>query len=166
MQRFVCLLLFALVWVGPGEGFAQQPTVEERLIRLEEGQKALIQRVEDTNRRIEDTNRRVDDLRTDTNQRFEELRADMNQRFEELRADMNQRFADMMFWLQLVFGAVFATLGAVVAQWLTTMRRVSHIETQVVDHLRETEKDRLLMLQHERLEALTARLERVEAAGR
>ena len=137
MQHFVCLLLFALILGWTGEGVAQQPTVEERLIRVEEGQKALVQRIDDTNRRIDD-----------------------------LRADMNQRFADMMFWLQLVFGAVFATLGAVVAQWLTTMRRVSHIETQVADHLRETEKDRLLMLQHEQLEALTARLERLEAAGR
>jgi chaperonin cofactor prefoldin len=159
MQRFLHLLLFALILGWTGEGFAQQPTVEERLIRLEEGQKSL--------------EKRVEDLRSDMNQRFGELRADINQRFEavdqrfgELRADMNQRFADMIFWLQLVFGAVFATLGAVVVQWLTTIRRVAQVETQVADHLRETEKDRLLMLQQERLEALTARLERLETEGR
>ena len=34
----------------------------ERIIRLEEGQKAIIQRIEDTNKRIDDMNRRIDDV--------------------------------------------------------------------------------------------------------
>ena len=135
----------ALILVWAMDGFAQQrPTIEERLIRLEVGQKALGQRIEDTNRRIDD------------------LRVDMNQRFEDLRADMDRRFDDMLLWLQLMFGAVFATLGAVVAQWLTTARRVVRVETQMEEHLAETEKDRLLVFQGEKLEALEARLERLE----
>jgi hypothetical protein len=76
---------------------------------------------------------------------------------------MNQRFEDLTFWLQLTFAAVFATLGAVVLQWVTTLRRTTRVATQVEDHLRETEKDRLLVLQQEKLQALEARLERLEA---
>ncbi len=41
----------------------------ERIIRLEEGQKAIIQRIEDTNKRIEDTNKRIDD----TNRRIDDV---------------------------------------------------------------------------------------------
>ena len=135
----------ALMLVWAMDGFAQQrPAIEERLIRLEVGQKALGQRIEDTNRRIDD------------------LRVDMDQRLADLQGEMNRRFDDMMFWLQLMFGAVFATLGAVVAQWLTTARRVVRVETQMEEHLAETEKDRLLVFQREKLEALEERLERLE----
>ena len=143
---FHTFLWMALVLLWAMDGFAQQPAVEERLIRVEEGQKALVQRVEDTNRRIDD------------------LRADMNQRFADLRADMNQRFADLMFWLQMTFGAVLVVMGGLIAQWLVMWRRLIRVDILLADHLRETEKDRLLAFQREDIEVLKQRMERLEAS--
>ena len=117
-----------LLW-GTGLAAQERPTVEERLIRLEEGQKGLAQRIEGIDRSL-------------------------NQRIEDLRTDMNQRFGDLNFWLQLIFGTIFATLGAVLVQWATTVRRTDRLATRLEEHLRETEK----------LQQLEARLERLEAS--
>ena len=138
---FCSVLQIVLILMWAGDGFAQQgPTVEERLIRLEEGQKALIQRIEDTNRRIEDTNRRIDDL----------------------RADVNGRLDDMQFWVQLLVGVVSGFGLVLVGGWITLAVKVSRVETRVQDHLPEAEKDRLLAFQREEIEALKARVERLE----
>ena len=156
-MRRRCFLL-AVVFLGV---VGKHPAAgQEGLIRLEEGQKALAQRLEDLNQsliqRIEGTNQRIEA----TNQRIE----DANRRLEDLRMDMNQRFADLNFWLQLLFGMIFATLGAVLVQWATTMRRTTRMEDQLGAHLAETEKDRLLTFQREEIEVLKGRLERVEQA--
>ena len=166
MNRSFLLALGLVVGGVAGQGVEAQagPTVEERLIRLEAGQKRLAQRLEDTNRWLddlrEDMNVRFEELRTDTNTRFEELRADTNTRFD----DMNTRFDGLTFWLQLLLGGVFAILGAMVVQWVTTVRRTDRLETRVNGHLAETEKDRLLAFQREAIEELWTRLKRVEHA--
>ncbi|MEW6618416.1 MAG: hypothetical protein AB1422_03540 [bacterium] len=67
--------------------------IEERLIRLEEGQKTLNQRLDDINQRFNDMNQRFDDM----NQKF-------NQRFD----DMNQRLNDMMGIMLSGFGVLLA----------------------------------------------------------
>jgi predicted nucleic acid-binding Zn-ribbon protein len=79
----------------------------ERLTRLEEGQKMIIEimnkRFEDINKRFEDINRRFEDI----NKRFE----DVNKRFE----DLNKRFEDInsRFTMLTTFMAVgFSTLAA------------------------------------------------------
>jgi len=81
--------------------------VLERLARLEEGQKMIIEimnkRFEDINKRFEDINRRFEDI----NKRFE----DVNKRFE----DLNRRFEDInsRFTMITTFMAVgFSTLAA------------------------------------------------------
>ena len=155
MNRVFLLALGLVVGGVAGQGVEAQagPTVEERLIRLEAGQKGLAQR-------LEDMNRRLDDLRAETNKRFEELRTETNKRFD----DMNKRFDGLTFWLQLLLGEVFAILGAIVVQWVTTVQRTDRLETRVNEHLAETEKDRLLAFQHEAIEELWTRLKRVEHA--
>ena len=45
--------------------------IAERLTRLEEGQKAL-------NKRIDDTNKRIDDLRAEMNRRFDDVNKSIN----------------------------------------------------------------------------------------
>jgi len=81
--------------------------VLERLARLEEGQKMIIEimnkRFEDINKRFEDINKRFEDI----NRRFE----DVNKRFE----DLNKRFEDInsRFTMLTTFMAVgFSTLAA------------------------------------------------------
>ncbi|MFQ6042238.1 MAG: hypothetical protein ACE5PV_15390, partial [Candidatus Poribacteria bacterium] len=73
-------------------------SIEERLIRLEDGQKALNQRIDDMNKRFDDMNKRFDDI--------------------------NKRFGDLQFWLQLVFGVVALMLAGLIAHWLLMWRRL------------------------------------------
>jgi len=113
---------------------AEKPTVEERLIRLEEGQKRLNQRIEDTNRRIDD-----------------------------LRQDMNQRFADLHFWLQIVIAMLALVIAGLIAQFLLVWQRLVRVESKVEEHLAETEKDRLIVFQRGEIDMLKARLDKLEA---
>ncbi|MEW6609805.1 MAG: hypothetical protein AB1414_20570 [bacterium] len=71
--------------------------IEERLIRLEEGQKAL-------NQRLDDMNQRFDDM----NQKFNQRLDDMNQKFNQRFDDMNQRLNDMMGIMLSGFGVLLA----------------------------------------------------------
>jgi hypothetical protein len=49
---------------------------------------------------------------------------------------VDNRFSDLNFWLQMTFGAIFATLGMVVLQWATTIRRA----TQLTERLERVEQ--------------------------
>ncbi len=72
MRRVLILIVIAILLstfslsFGREVSFTQED--RERLIRLEtrleEGLKAINQRIDDTNKRIEDTNKRIDDLQT------------------------------------------------------------------------------------------------------
>jgi vacuolar-type H+-ATPase subunit I/STV1 len=155
--------------------------------------KAVNQRIDDTNKRIDDTNKRIDDFRADVNKRFEELRADTNKRFEELRADTNKRFEELRTdtnkrfeelrtdtskrfddlnrrldtlerWLQWIFTSSVLVLLSMVGGGVYLWRKETRTETLLADHLRETEKDRLIALQREELELLKKRLDRLEQA--
>ncbi|MBF0343385.1 MAG: hypothetical protein HQL06_04055 [Nitrospirae bacterium] len=71
----------------------------DRIIRLEEGQKAINQRIDDMNKRFEDMNRRFED----TNRRLD----DMNRRLD----DMNKRLDQMMTLILWGFGILFGGMG-------------------------------------------------------
>ncbi len=63
-------VLLTLMIILPRTGFTQErlsvtdKEIVERLTRLEEGQKALNQRIDDVNKRIDDVNKRIDDLQS------------------------------------------------------------------------------------------------------
>jgi DNA repair exonuclease SbcCD ATPase subunit len=110
--------------------------IVEKLTRLEEGQKALGQRIDDTNRRLEeglkalnqridDTNRRLEEGLKALNQRVEEgakalnLRIDdTNRRIDELKQDLGQRIDELrqtLLWgLGVMFAGMFALVGLVI----------------------------------------------------
>jgi len=139
---------------------AEKPTIEERLIRLEEGQTRLAQRIEDMNnslnKRIDDVNKRIDDVNgriDDINTRFAELRQDMNQRFE----DMNQRIDDLYLLSQIAVGVLAVVLAGLIAHIIWIWKRLTEIETKVKDHLSEAEKDRLIASYREEIEKLKSK---------
>jgi len=72
----------------------------ERLTRLEEGQKTVVQRIDDTNRRIDELNKAL-------SQRIDELRQDIGQRLEELRQTL-------LWGLGVTFAGMFALIGFVI----------------------------------------------------
>jgi hypothetical protein len=127
---FLILIIFL-----PVSLWSQQPekqTIEERLIRFEAGQQNLEQRLED-------------------------FRSDVNTRFAELRTDMNQRFDDFQFWLQIIFGAVIACLGAILIQWMIMWKRIAKVEAQVEDRI-------VLGYREEELREIKRRIEKLEAS--
>jgi DNA repair exonuclease SbcCD ATPase subunit len=92
--------------------------IVEKLTRLEEGQKALGQRIDDTNRRLEEglkaLNQRVEEgdkalnLRIDdTNRRIDKLKQDLGQRIDELRQTL-------LWGLGVMFAGMFALVGLVI----------------------------------------------------
>ena len=89
----------------------------------------------------------MDQRFADMNQRFVDMEKSMDHRF----AAMDQRIADMLFWLQVTFGAVLMVLVGLAGQWVMMWRRVVGTETMVEEHVKETEKDRLINVQTEEI---------------
>ncbi|MFH1097010.1 MAG: hypothetical protein ABH886_00490 [Candidatus Desantisbacteria bacterium] len=97
---------------------------------------------------------RLDSLEQMINQRFVAMEKSMDQRFtamDQRLNDTNNRFGDMMFWLQVTFGAVLMVLAGLAGQWVMMWRRVVQTETVVEEHLKVTEKDRLVNVQIEEI---------------
>ncbi len=94
-------------------------TLEQRLIRLEEGQKHL--------------DKRIDELRADMNARFDALRADMNNRFE----DMNRKFN----WLYILLAAIIALNGAMVGSVIWMAKQDRPVGKHHYDQILATENE-------------------------
>ncbi len=144
------LLALPLVGVSTGASVQAPPatSIEERFIRVEEGQRNL-------EKRFDDLNRRIDDLRADMNERFAEMNqrlAEMNQRFVDMKGDMNQRFGDMnqrfgdinqrlddmnrrigdiMTFLQILVGVLAAVAIGIFGTLLLMWRRLVKVEADV-----------------------------------
>lgn len=127
----ISTVILILIIFSPLSLWSQQPgkqTIEERLIRLEMGQQNLENRL-----------------------------TDVNTRLSELRTDMNQRFDDFKFWLQIIFGAVVACLGAILIQWMIMWKRIVKVESQVEDRI-------VLGYREEDLRDIKRRVEKLEAS--
>lgn len=114
MKNFQIVLSALFFLLSINAAYAQEstseknlkPSIEERLVRLEEGQKSIIAQ-------IGDTNKRIDDLRADLNNRF----GDMNNRFDDLKS----KFA----WLYILLSSIIALNGVMVGSviWLARQDR-------------------------------------------
>jgi peptidoglycan hydrolase CwlO-like protein len=115
MRQNFLVWLFVMVLLVPCYLFAQasqKPTTEERLIRLEEGQKSLA--------------KRLDDLRGDMNKHFDNLRSDMGNlrsEMDNLRSDINNRFDDLRFWLGLITTVVLAGFAGLLGLLIRSLRQ-------------------------------------------
>jgi len=105
MKNYFLISVLFLCLIVPYAS-AENETVNERLVRVEQSVKSLDKRVEQSvkslnkqieqsvkslNKRIDDTNARIDMLRQDMNKQNELLRQDMNKQNELLRQDMNKQ---------------------------------------------------------------------------
>ena len=141
VRRIGCALTLVLMCCG--DLSAQGPgSIEERLVRLEEGQKALVQR--------------FDDFRAEVNQRFD----DANRRLDDFRADVKQRLDDLQLWQQLMVAA----MAGVLAQGFVLWRHVVRLGTRLEDHLREGPGGRPEPVQGQELDAIRKRLDRLEGS--
>jgi len=111
MKRFVFLLLilFVLPFISYSKDIPFTQDDRERLLRLEEGQKAINQRFDDVNKRFDDVNRRFDDVNRrfdDVNKRFD----DVNKRIDDLREEV-KGLRDLLY---VVIGGIFVLIGFVI----------------------------------------------------
>jgi len=149
VRQIFGLVMTLALWAFSASALAQEREVTvtsqevvERLIRLEEGQKALAQRLEDVNtglnKRIDDTNKRIDDLRAEMRGRIDDLRVEMggridntNQRIDDLRADMNARFGEVMILLQIIISALVALVLAIAGAGFIMWRKILSVDAAV-----------------------------------
>lgn len=113
MKRFL-LLTFCFVMISATAWAQAKPTIEERMIRLEEGQKNLEKRFDDMNKRIDDTNKRIDDL----------------------RADMTSRLDALMLWLQILTGVLALLFASIFGTLLMIWKKVITVEANVAQQMK------------------------------
>ena len=110
-----------------------KPTVEERLIRVEEGVKNLDKRFDDVNKRFDDLNKRIDDLRSDV--------VGLRQEMKDLQGNLQ----NLMLWgFGVTFAGMFALIGFVIwdrrtaiAPVARTTKELEEREEKIVAVLRE-----------------------------
>jgi len=142
MQPRILLLLFGLFFFS-SRAQAQEKvdlsTINERLIRLEEGQKSINQRFEDVNKRFDDVNKRFDDV---------------NKRIDDLQVTFNNRFDDVMTLLQIVIAALTIIFVSIFGTLFLMWRKIITVEAKVTEAFRTEERDRTQFLYEDRLRKL------------
>jgi len=159
VQRAVTLFVGLLTCcLFPPQAFAVETApritdreIIERLTRLEEGQKIVVQRLDDTNRRLDELNKalsqRIDDTNQslgqrldDTNQSLGQRLDDTNRRIDELRQDIGQRLDELRQTLQWGLGVTFAGMFALIGFVIWDRRSALAPTIRQMEGLREREE--------------------------
>ena len=107
--------------------------IVERLTRLEEGQKASAQRLDDTNRRMEEGFKSLNQRIDNTNRRIEEGFKSLNQRID----DTNHRIDELRETLLWSSGVLFSGMLALVGFVLWDRRSALAPAVRQLEMLRE-----------------------------
>ena len=88
--------------------------IVEKLTRLEEGQKALSQRIDDTSRRLEEGQKALGQRIDDTNRRLEEGYKALGQRIDDTNRRIDELRQTLLWGLGVMFAGMFALVGFVI----------------------------------------------------
>jgi len=135
----VCWLLILLYSLAQAQEKVDLSTINERLIRLEEGQKSI-------NKRFEDVNKRIDDLQVNFNNRFN---------------DVMKLLQIMITVLGLVFVGIFGTLLMMWRKLITMEAKVITVETKVKGIYTFDESREILVLHDERISKLETKIKNI-----
>ncbi|KPA18562.1 conserved hypothetical protein, membrane [Candidatus Magnetomorum sp. HK-1] len=130
--------------------FAENETVNERLIRVEESIKSLDKRIDGTNNRIDETNVKIDLLRQDMNKQNDLLRQDMNTRFNESNQRNSERFQDMRALMYVILGCIFTVIAGIVCliAFIIYDRQTATKPTrEKVEEMEKVQKENLVSIQ-------------------
>lgn len=149
----IFLIGLTVAFLLPVEGFPQQakPALEERIIRLEEGQERLKQSIDDLRQTTFALFGQVD-------KRFEQ----MDKRFEQ----MDKRFDDMNSWLRNIVALVITAFGGMLGLWLLMWKKMNELSTLLKVELTNgslVEAIQRQKTQGEEFEKLKKRIEELEA---
>jgi DNA repair exonuclease SbcCD ATPase subunit len=114
--------------------------IVERLTRLEEGQKALAQRIDDTNSRLDDGFKALNQRIDDTNRRLEEGFKSLSQRIEAGDSSLNRRIDELRDLLLWGFGVLFSGMLALVGFVLWDRRTALAPAVRQMEGLKEREE--------------------------
>ena len=148
VQRAVTLFVGLLTCcLFPPQAFAVETApritdreIIERLTRLEEGQKIVVQRLDDTNRRLDELNKALSQRIDDTNQSLGQRLDDTNRRIDELRQDIGQRLDELRQTLQWGLGVTFAGMFALIGFVIWDRRSALAPTIRQMEGLREREE--------------------------
>jgi polyhydroxyalkanoate synthesis regulator phasin len=123
--------------------------IEERLIRLEEGQKAILKMIDDTNRRIDAMERSLNKRIDDTNKRI---------------GDTNKRIDNLARIMMGLFGGLIAILVAILGYTFWVMRQYKPVAEPRMDWIEKHTTERISKLEEkvEAIEELRERVDRLE----
>ena len=112
---FLSVLIFSeFAWGGE----ERDREVIDRLIRLEEGNKALNNRIDDVNKRIDDLsrsiNKRIDDLRAELKGDIAELRDELRGDIDSLKGELKGDISDLRNLMYVIIGGIFALIAIVI----------------------------------------------------
>jgi len=82
----------------------------ERLTRLEEGQKALNQRIDDVSQRIDDVNTSLSSRIDDVSQRIDAVNTSLSSRIDDVGTHLTKRIDDLQGTMHWGFGILFAMI--------------------------------------------------------
>ena len=117
--------LSCLCFAGERAGISvSDKEIVEKLIALQEGQKAVDKRFDDLNKRIDDLNKRIDDL---------------NKRIDDLRAEIKSDIGDLRGLLYVILTGMMALIGFVLWDRRTAL-------SPVINRTREIEEREILIL--------------------
>ena len=114
--------------------------IVERLTRLEEGQKSLAQRIDDTNRRLDDGFKALNQRIDDTNRRLEEGFKSLSQHIEDNDNSLNRRIDELRALLLWGFGVLFCGMLALVGFVLWDRRSALSPAVRQMEGLEEREE--------------------------
>ena len=147
LRKIFILLIFALHFLATttyAVKVAPRITdreIVEKLTRIEAGQAAINQRINDVNKRIDDVNRRIDDLNKKFSQRFDDVNKridDLDKKLSQRIDDTNQRISDL-YDINLTMFAILAALITGLFGYIIWDRRT--MMKPVQERLERLEKD-------------------------
>jgi hypothetical protein len=114
--------------------------IVERLTRLEEGQKALAQRINDTNSRLDNGFKALNQRGDDSNHRLEEGFKFLSQRIEAGDSSLNRRMDELSDLLLWGFGVLFSGMLVLVGFVLWDRRTALVPAVRHMEGLKEREE--------------------------
>ena len=135
MKYRLITLMFLFLLIGcsyPAAATSLDEQIIEKLIRLEEGLKALNGRFDDINGRFDDINGRFDDV----NRRIDDLNCNLGGRID----DTNRRIDDLKGLLFVILAGMFALVGFVIWDRRTALAPAIKRTTILEDALKEFAK--------------------------
>ena len=134
MTSLLLIAAVALSGAAPAASAPTAPSVEERLIRLDDGQRFLERDTDELKRRVGETGRRIaaqlDELRSDATERLDKLHGHLSDSSGRL-GEINRGVGDLVTQLQLLIGLIATLAVGIFSALIVLWRRLATAESDI-----------------------------------